>query len=241
MNFIVIIQARMGSSRLPGKVLLPMGKTCTLDYVTKRCKNIKYISQVIVATSILPIDDPIQEWCEKFSVPCFRGSEEDVLSRYIQAASPYNPDYVVRVTADCPFVDYELASEMISIMKKEKIDLIYSEGKVPRGISVEVVSYKALQYIVNKKNLEQRHKEHVTYYAYEFNGEFKTMNFNPRDIYNEPNLRITLDTQDDYKLLSNIANNFNNPLIDCGEVIQYLKNNPEIAMLNSHVQQKIII
>src|SRR5690625_2463196 len=103
MKTIVIIQARMGASRLPGKVLKPLGATDVLTYVTSRCRQIKGIEGVIVATSTLKQDDAIEAWCKENDITVCRGSEDDVLDRYVQCAKKYNPGYVMRVTADCPF------------------------------------------------------------------------------------------------------------------------------------------
>lgn len=118
MKTIVIIQARMGSSRLPGKILKPLGDVDVLRYDITRCRAIKGVNEVIVATSTLKQDDAIANWCEQQQVPYFRGSEEDVLDRYVQCAKQYKPDYVMRVTSDCPFVDYEMASDIVELILK---------------------------------------------------------------------------------------------------------------------------
>lgn len=141
MNVIVIIQARMGSSRLPGKILKPLGDVDVLTYDIERCRAIEGVREVIVATSSLAQDDAIAAWCEEHQVVYFRGSEDDVLDRYVQCAKMYKPDYVMRVTSDCPFVDYEMASEIVELMNKEKKDIVILEGELPRGLAVELNSY----------------------------------------------------------------------------------------------------
>lgn len=240
MKTIVIIQARMGSSRLPGKILMPMGSTDNLTYVTERCKKIDGVSDVLIATSSLPQDDAVEKWCEEHQLSCYRGSEEDVLDRFIQAAKLYEPDYVIRVTADCPFVDYEMASDMVALMKKEQVDIIDLEGQLPRGLAVEVISYKALQYI-DEKGHENRHREHVTYYAYEFKEQFTRVSYVADEMRNEPSLRITLDTDADYELLSKVASHFDDVFVSSVDVIKYLIEHPEVAKINAHIEQKPVV
>ncbi|ALA70056.1 acylneuraminate cytidylyltransferase [Geobacillus stearothermophilus 10] len=241
MKTIIIIQARMGSSRLPGKVLMPLGNTVVLDYVVSRCQRVKEIDDVIVATSTLPQDDAVESWCKQHHVSCFRGSEDDVLARYYECAKPYQPDYVIRVTADCPFVDYELANQIIEAMKAEPSDIVIVEGDLPRGLVVEMVSFPALEYIYHHGK-EPRHREHVTYYAYEFPDEFKrTLVQAPKDIC-QPQLRITLDTEEDYQLCKAVANHFRGDrLVRSHEVVQFLLNRPDVARLNAHVRQKPVV
>lgn len=240
MNTIAIIQARMGSSRLPGKILKPLGEVDVLTYDIERCRAIKGVSEVIVATSSLPQDDAIATWCEAHHVAYFRGSEEDVLDRYVQCANMYKPDYVMRVTSDCPFVDYEMASEMVALMATERKDIMLLEGELPRGLAVELISYEALLR-VNELGKEPRHREHVTYYAYEFKEQFETVTYKIPENRLAPELRITLDTEEDYALISEVAKHFNDPFVSSVAVIEFLKQHPEIAKLNAHIEQKPVI
>lgn len=241
MNTIVIIQARMGSSRLPGKILKPLSSNDVLTYVVERSKRIEGVSEVIVATSRLPQDDLVEEWCGKKDVPFYRGSEEDVLDRFIQAAKPYNPDYVIRVTADCPFVDYELGSEMVKEMAKNQVDFIQIEGSLPRGLAVELFSYLALKYM-NEHGKESRHREHVTYYGYEHNDKFSWTTIEAKKEIQEPQLRITLDTEEDYELCQRVAENFNGELfVSSADVVRFLKANPDVAKINAHIEQKPVV
>ncbi|KYD25392.1 glycosyltransferase family protein [Geobacillus sp. FSL W8-0032] len=241
MKTLIIIQARMGSSRLPGKVLMPLGETVVLDYVVSRCQQVKQVDEVIVATSVLPQDDVIESWCKQHHVRCFRGSEDDVLARYYECAKPYQPDYVIRVTADCPFVDYELADRIIEAMEVEPADIVIVEGDLPRGLVVEMVSFSALEYIYHHGK-EPRHREHVTYYAYEFPDEFqRTYIQAPKEIQH-PQLRITLDTEEDYQLCRAIAHYFKGDrFVRSREVVRFLLHHPDVALINAHVQQKPVV
>lgn len=237
---IAIIQARMGSTRLPNKILKPLGDLDVLTYVTNRCKQIKGVEEVIVATSTLAQDNAIEEWCLKHQVAYFRGSEDDVLSRYVDCAKKYKPDYVMRVTSDCPFVDYEMASEIVSLMNKERKDIVVLDGELPRGLAVELISYESLLKI-DEKGHEPRHREHVTYYAYEFKEQFKAIAYKVPDNRKATELRITLDTEEDYELIKAVAKKFDNPLVSSTTVIDYLKNTPEVANLNVHIEQKPVV
>lgn len=238
MNFTVIIQARMGSTRLPGKVLLPLGKHNTLGYVVDRCREISGITQVVVATSTLEQDTPIEEWCKVNKVDCFRGSEEDVLLRYYECAIKFKAEYILRVTADCPFVDYELASMMVETMIANPSDILVYEGELPRGLAVEVISFDALEKI-NSIGNESRHREHVTYFAYENIELFTSVSIKLPEKLNQPQFRITLDTQEDYLVCQAIADEFaNDVLISSSEIIEYLLRSPEVSKLNSHILQK---
>jgi len=240
MNIIIIMQARMGSSRLPQKILKPLHNVDVLTYDIARCRAIEGVSEIIVATSFLPQDDAIAKWCEEHQVVYYRGSEDDVLDRYVQCANIYKPDYVMRVTSDCPFVDYEMASEMIKLMEQERKDVMLLEGELPRGLAVEIISYDTLLHI-HEVGQEPRHREHVTYYAYEFKEQFKTVTYKVPENRQAPELRITLDTEEDYKLIKAVAAYFQNPLVSSVEVIQYLKENPEVARINAHIEQKPVI
>ncbi|MFF2178490.1 cytidylyltransferase domain-containing protein [Lysinibacillus sp. NPDC058147] len=240
MKIITIIQARIGSSRLPGKVLKPLNDSDVLSYVVKRCRQINGVTEVIVATSNLPQDDAIAEWCETNRVTYYRGSEQDVLDRYVQAAKPYSPDYVMRVTSDCPFVDYELANDLVTLIKEQQVDVIDIEIALPRGLAVEIISYDAL-YRIHEISTEERHREHVTYYAYEYMLEFTRATYTPKEAIQVPMLRITLDTDEDYSLCQAVAHHFNDPLVKSSEVVRYLQENPDIAKLNAHIEQKPVV
>lgn len=240
MKIITIIQARIGSTRLPGKVLKPLGDTDVLSYVVDRCRKIEGVSEVIVATSTLPQDKAIVNWCKQHQVAYFCGSELNVLSRYVEAAESYQPDYIMRVTSDCPFVDYELATDMIKAIKENPVEIVDIAKPLPRGLAVEIISYDALKRI-NSRKTEERHREHVTYYAYEYKNQFTRISYEPSILIQEPQLRITLDTKDDYELCQTVAKHFNNQYVSSVEVVRFLKNNTKIAELNAHIEQKPVV
>ncbi len=241
MKIVLILQARMGSSRLPGKVLLPLGDTVVLDYDVSRCRKDPRIADVIVATSVMPQDDAIEEWCRRNGVTCYRGSEDDVLLRYYECAKAYAPDYVIRVTSDCPFIDYEMIGGIIDKMVEQPCDIVTADGELPRGLWSEIVSFSALAYM-NEHGKEPRHREHVTYYAYEFPKSFRSVSYPVPDGMRHPELRITLDTPEDYELLKRIAEHFSGDLlVSSKRVVEYLLSHPEVAAINAHVQQKPVV
>lgn len=238
MKTILIIQARMGSTRLPGKVLKPLGDSTVLDYVVTRCQLIPLISHIIVATSLLPSDDPVEKWCRDSGVKCFRGSEDDVLSRYYECAKEIEPDYIIRVTADCPFLDFLFAEKMINSMIEKPSDIIILEGELPRGLAVEMISFAALKYIY-EMGQEARHREHVTYYAYEHSESFICLSIQPPHDLQHPELRITVDTEEDYSLCQVLAEAFESRMdVQSHDIIAYLLDHPEVARINAHVEQK---
>lgn len=240
MRTVVIIQARMGSSRLPGKVLMPLGDSVVLDYVVSRCERMQGVGRVIVATTALEQDNEIEEWCQKKGVTCFRGDENDVLLRYYECAKRYQPTYVIRVTADCPFLDFDLADRIMEQMRRVPTDILLIQGALPRGLVVEMISFTALE-TIERRSTEPYHREHVTYYAYEYAEQFKATTLVPPVYLQYPELRITLDTPEDYKLCQSIATYFRgNKLISSKEVIQYLLAHPEVAQINAHIEQKSV-
>ncbi|WP_367618607.1 cytidylyltransferase domain-containing protein [Paenibacillus andongensis] len=238
-KFVTIIQARMGSERLPGKVLLPLGDSCVLDYVISRSKH--FLSdEVVVATTENPLDDILTEWCKDYQIPYFRGSEQDVLSRFYDCAKQYDADYVIRVTSDCPFVDFKQARKGMDTLRNNPVDFVVFPEDQPRGLTVEIVSFEALAYF-HTKGHEARHREHVTYYGYEFIEEFKTVSCDIPLKMKESNLRITLDTEDDYELCKKLADVYPDKLIDCEHIVDFLVKHPEVASINSHIIQKPVI
>lgn len=237
---IVIIQARMNSTRLPEKVLLPLGQTVNLEYVVSRCRLIHHQEDVIVATSDSAQDDPIYEWCLQHGVTTFRGSEEDVLARFFACAKQYEADYIIRVTGDCPFVDFEMANDIVDSVISKKVDYVFLNGRsrLPHGLAVEVVSLSALDYMYHHIHTSY-HREHVTYYIFEHPEQFSAAYLDVPVEKLIPELRLTLDTEEDYAVCLAIARHFQPDLtFSSQQAIDYLIAHPEVAKLNVHVEQK---
>ena len=231
----------MGASRLPGKVLMPLGDTCVLDYVVTRSRMIKGISEVVVATTTAARDDAIADWCREHGTAVYRGSETDVLSRFLEAAAPYQPDALIRVTADNPFFDFETGSRLVDVAAVGEADLVVCEQGLPVGLAVELVSYEALMRI-GAASTETRHREHVTHYAYEFPDQFRITRVSLPDDLRHPELRITLDTDEDYQLLRSVAEAFSGmKTVSTVEVVKYLLDHPELVRINRHIPQKPVV
>jgi spore coat polysaccharide biosynthesis protein SpsF len=237
-----IIQARSTSSRLPKKVLkpLPFNSSITvLEQVIRRVKKSKLLDEIIVATT--ESDKEIVEIAKKENVKYFIGDEKDVLSRYYFAAKENNLDTVVRITSDCPCIDWELIDKTIEKFLKEKIDYISNttEGKLPRGLDVEVLTFKALEkaYLNAKEKFE---REHVTPYIYNNKDKFKISFLSIPDELSAPDIRITLDTEEDYALLCIVFDElyYKNPFFKTEDIIKLFKEKPYLKLINKKVMQK---
>ena len=203
---LAVVQARMGSQRLPGKSLLPFGNSTVLGYLLRRIKRSQLIDKTVVATSKLPIDDAIQAEAILHGCEVYRGSAENVLARYYGAASRDNAEVIVRLTADDPFKCKDIIDAAIEMRDREKLDYVSNTIKptYPEGFDVEVFKYSALQRAFENATIE-RHLEHVTPYIYE-----KVENFTTGNLINNfdcSNWRMTIDYMSDYEALFELARN----------------------------------
>jgi spore coat polysaccharide biosynthesis protein SpsF len=236
-----IIQARVGSTRLPGKVLKKvLGKTL-LEYQIERVKRAKAIDEIIIATTTKESDDQIVQLCQQLSIPYYRGSEEDVLSRYYEAATKFNVDVVVRLTSDCPIIDPNVIDKVVEhyLENKDRYDYVSNTltRTYPRGLDTEVMSYEVLKR-VHEEAKELVYREHVTAYIYHHPDQFRLCNVsNEKD---ESKHRWTVDTEEDFLLIKNILETLYpiNPLFTLEDVIQILRDKPEWVEINAHIEQK---
>ena len=238
MRIVAIIQARMGSTRLPGKVLKDLGGDTVLARVVNRTRRAALLNEVVVATTVLPADDVIVQECERLKVACFRGDEADVLDRYFHAAREFAADVVVRITADCPLIDPELIDATIRSGFDQKAD--YATNSLvltyPRGLDVEVFTADALERAWSAAS-EEHQRIHVTPYLYENPKLFKLISI--ADQTDHSRYRWTLDTTEDLEMIRAVYRHFGNrDNIRWNEVLDLMENRPELALLNSHVRQK---
>jgi spore coat polysaccharide biosynthesis protein SpsF len=235
---LAVIQARMGSSRLPGKVLMNLGGASVLARVVGRLGRSQEITQIVVATTGAPADEAIVRECERLPVTCFRGSEEDVLDRYYQCWRAYPADAIVRITSDCPLIDPNLVDETIFTFKDQKAD--YASNVIPRtyprGLDTEVFTSAALERAWREaRDLYER--EHVTPYFYEHPNTFRMASVSSAVDYSR--YRWTLDTREDLELLRAIYARFDSRHdLSWQDVIALMEREPELAELNSQVLQK---
>ena len=241
MRIVAIIQARMGSTRLPGKVMLDLAGEPMLIRVVNRVRRAVTVDEVVVATSSDPANDRIASLCQDHKVSCFRGSEDDVLDRYHRAALEFNAEAVVRVTSDCPLVDPGIIDRIVREFIKAHPGVDYISNVMPRtfprGLDVEVFSVEALVE-AELSERDPRLREHVTMPIYCHPDKFVCVNIkNDADL---SGMRWTVDTIEDYELVRRIYDYFGNDAFDCKQVVTLLSDNPEWLELNRHIQQKAI-
>ena len=242
MKTVAIIQARMGSSRLPGKVMKDLCGKSVLQHVIERVQQAKYIDEIVIATTVHEQDDVIAEEAVKCGVQFYRGSENDVLERYYLAAKENKADAVVRITSDCPLIDPVVVDEVIHYYQENnQCDIVTNAGNdlsqrtYPRGLDVEVFSYQALENAYDKAE-EPYQREHVTPFIYE-NSPHVCFYKNHFDL---SGYRWTLDTDEDFELISQVyehlyKGNHDFYLLD---VINLLSKYPELVEINKHIEQK---
>jgi spore coat polysaccharide biosynthesis protein SpsF len=235
-----IIQARMGSTRLPGKVLMDLGGETVLARVVNRLRRATRVDEIVVATTNSVADDAIVRECQRLKVSFFRGSENDVLDRYYQTAGGCAAETIVRITSDCPVLDPELVDETICLFQRQRGD--YASNSLPRtyprGLDAEVFTMSALEQAWRDAH-EPYEREHVTPYFYEHPELFRLVSL--RGQIDHSQYRWTLDTAEDLELLRTIYARFSNrDDFTWGEVIQLMEREPELAELNSRVLQKAL-
>lgn len=237
-NILCIVQARMGSERLPAKVIKPIFNKPMILHTLDRLSKSKYINKLILATSELEKEDLLVKIVKEAKYNVFRGSESNVLDRYKETSDLYNGDIIIRVTGDCPLIDPFIVDNVISHFIMNDYD--YVRLDVPdtfiRGFDVEVFSKEALDKVFELAK-EDKHKEHVTLYMYENNDKFKIGYVKGEELYNK-NYRLCVDTKEDFELVTNIYEHFKDEFITSKEIVKYLNDNPKLAQINLDVIQK---
>ena len=238
MKIAAIVQARMGSTRLPGKVLMNMEGKTVLARVVGRLRRATRLDEIVVATTASVADDAIVQECHQLEVEYFRGSENDVLDRYCRAARVRAAGVVVRVTSDCPVIDPQLVDETVGIFQQKGADYASNvfPRSYPRGLDTEVFTIAALEQACRDAHAPYQ-REHVTPYFYEHPELFRLASLRGQLDYSQ--YRWTLDTAEDLMLLRTIyARFFNRDDFSWTEVIRLMDHEPELAELNSQVVQK---
>jgi glutamate-1-semialdehyde aminotransferase/spore coat polysaccharide biosynthesis protein SpsF (cytidylyltransferase family) len=233
-NVLAIIQARFNSTRFPGKVIQKIDNKTILEILIKRLSKSKYISKIIVACSKNPKDKTILDICKKLGVNYFTGSENDVLDRFYKAAKKYKGVNIVRITADCPLLDYQIVDDVISNFFLKKVDYASNihPPTFPDGLDVEVFKFSALKeaYIKTGQSTE---REHVTPFIIN-NKKFKK--FNLKNYKDYSFLRLTLDEKEDFILIKKIINNFKGNLnFNFKNIVTLYENKKNFFLINSHL------
>jgi len=233
---IAIIQARVDSSRLPGKVLKKVNNKTMLEILIRRLSRSKYISKIIVACSKNEKDKSIIDICKNLEVDYFIGSENDMLDRYYKAAKKFKALNIVRITGDCPLIDPKVVDEVIINFFKKNVDYASNSNPptYPDGLDVEVFKFSALKHAFFEAKLSSE-REHVTPFI--VNGK-KFTKFNLKYYKNISSLRLTLDEKEDLLVIEKIIKNFkNNIYFDLKSIVNFLSKNKKIISINSHIKR----
>lgn len=238
MSTIAYIQARLGSTRLPGKVLLEANGITILHHMIKRVKLSKLVDEIVIITTSQVKDDRIIEFCNDHNILTFRGSENDVLDRYKKANDEFKASTIVRLTSDCPLIDPEVIDNCIKIFQENDFDYVSNttppdQRNYPDGSDVEVFSNEVLQKAWKEESSKSR-REHVTFQFYEEINSYK--HFLLKNTLDWKKYRLTLDFPEDYELILLIIKHFNMPANQpsLAEIISFLDNHPEAFKLNSN-------
>ncbi len=238
MKTVIIVQARMTSTRLPGKVLKMVLNKPLLEYQIERLKRIKTADAIVIATTTNDTDQPIVDLCNRLALPYFRGSEEDVLSRYHESAEKYNADVVVRITSDCPVIDPVVCEEAITYFLKNKGQYDYVRlEQYPRGLDCEVFSYKVLKECF-REAIDKPDREHVTPFIYRHPKRYRVAYMPCSADYS--NYRWTVDTPEDFEVIKRIIEDLYpiNREFLWADILEVFKRHPEWYHINAQVQQK---
>lgn len=239
MKKVVISQARMTSTRLPGKVLMEVLGRPLLSFQIERLQRVKTVNDILVATTTNAADYPIEDLCSRLGIRCFRGSEEDVLARFYHAAGQVGADTIIRVTSDCPLIDPAIIDTVVNAHTGNDYD--YASNTIvrtyPRGMDVEVFSYSALAQAFHEAEL-QSEREHVTPFIYNRPERYKLGIV--RDRQDNSTYRWTVDTPEDFALIKQILE-YVYPRNNCftmQDCLQAYSACPHWRMINAHIEQK---
>jgi spore coat polysaccharide biosynthesis protein SpsF len=240
---LAILQARIGSTRLPGKVLREVNGMPLLKYQCDRLLQSKKINKLIIATSIDKLDNQIEKFAKQNQISCYRGSLNNVLERYYLCAKEFKLNYhksklnIIRITGDCPIIDSALVDEVITYFEKNECD--YASNTIsptfPDGMDVEVFDFNTLEIAYNDSILDSE-REHVTPYIKKY-PKFIKLNYASKNDYS--NYRFTVDLKSDFELIQLLilALYDNNPYFSYLDAISYMQKNPSLFNINSHIKR----
>lgn len=233
MKYLAMIQARCSSHRLPSKVMKDLCGKSVLERVVERVQKSELIDEVMVVTSLNKEDLQIVKTMSNKDVRVFAGSLDDVLDRYYQAAKIINPEYVIRITADCPVIDYKVIDDALRSLSSDTDYLGMLTETFPDGLDVEIVKFEALKTAWKKAKLKSE-REHVTMYIKNNKDKFKVQNYECK-LGNLHDQRWTVDEPEDYEFIKNVYEHFisvGKEDFDLEDILEYLKQNPEVEKIN---------
>ena len=221
-RILIVIQARMGSTRLPGKVLKELyGRPLILRLIDNLSQS-KHKHKLVVATSKNSENDVLEEVLKKNGVSIFRGAENDVLSRFTELTTIYNPDVIVRATADNPFMSSECMDILIDYLVDNNLDYTFMKD-IPIGVSVEVVKATILTSLEKNYELSDLDREHVTYYITHHPKKFKVSYLDAIPQYKYPEMSLTIDNEEEFRMIDSIYEKYGN-FTNLNSAIEFLKN-----------------
>ncbi len=239
-NVVAIIQARLGSTRLPGKVLAPIGGMSMLARVCQRVGRAATLRRTVVATTLQPADRAIVEECNRLGMACFCGSEHDVLDRYCRAAAACSADAVVRITADCPLIDPDVIDQVVEAFLGARADYVANTlwRTWPRGLDTEVIASSALARTW-REALEPHERCHVTPYLYQHPDSFRLLSVENQ--YGHCEGRWTVDLPEDLEFVRAVYQRLGDDgSFGWRDVWRLLAREPNLARINQHVRQKAL-
>lgn len=243
MNTAAIIQARMTSSRLPGKIVAPILGRPMLELLIERLRRARQVDHVIVATTANATDDVVEQLCARLGAGCFRGSEDDVLERVLGAAHAYGVELIVEITGDCPLIDPAVVDQLIEMYHEGGVDYVANVLKrtYPRGLDTQVFPTTALEEVARLTQDPVDH-EHVSLYMYEHPERFRLRNLESGLPERYWNLRVTVDTPQDFALITAIYEELylSHPDFRLSDVLALLDRRPDLVALNQEIQQKSV-
>lgn len=241
MKVVAIIEARMKSTRLPGKNLRQILGKPMLEMLIERLRHCRMLHDIVVATTHDASDDVIEELTARLGVGCFRGSTDDVLDRVLRAAQSAGADVIVEITGDCPLTDPGVVDRGVEVFLENKYDYLSNGLKLtyPIGIAVQVFAVKVLEE-VSRLTQDPADREHVSLYIYEHPERYVLHNMESGLPEKYRNYRLTVDTPEDFALISAIFEALypGNPAFDLGNILAFLDSNPSLLELNRNIQQR---
>lgn len=241
MHIVATIEARMRSTRLPGKVLKPILERPMLALMIERLKLVRHLDDIVIATTVDPSCDPIEELAINLEIGCYRGSEEDVLGRVLLAARHSQTDVIVETSGDCPLIDPGTVDRVIETFVENNVDYCSNtlERTFPRGMDVQVFPLSVLEEVALLTD-DLADREHVSLYIYEHPDRYRLLNVSSNLPPQVAELRLTVDLPEDFDLITRIYEALypGNPTFSLQDILDLFTRQPALLEVNRHVIQK---
>jgi spore coat polysaccharide biosynthesis protein SpsF len=238
---VATIEARTTSSRLPGKVLLPAAGKPLLEHLIERVRRIRYLDEIVVATTVNPEDNSIAKLAAQLRIACYRGSETDVLARVLGAAQSCSAEVIVEITGDCPLIDPIIAERCIEEYFATGADYVSNvlQPSYPNGMDTQVFATRVLKEVAELTQ-DPADREHVSLYIYSHPEKYSLVNLKAPIEQTRPALRLCVDTQEDYRVVKTIFDKIypTKPDFSLADVLAFLDSHPHTAPINAKVHQR---